>query len=96
MPAAGTALQALHQLQCGGYRNLPVLSPGGAPLGILDVLTLVEGTLFREGGPLSPFGRTPVQQTPEMKAKIQREKDAAARRAEAARKAVEAASQIQQ
>lgn len=43
-----------------------------------------------------PFGHTPVQQTPEMKAKIQREKDAAARRAEAARKAVEAASQIQQ
>ncbi len=42
-----------------------------------------------------PFGHTPVQQTPEMKAKIQREKDAAARRNEAARKAVEAASQAQ-
>lgn len=42
-----------------------------------------------------PFGHTPVQQTPEMKAKIQREKDAAARRDEAARKAVEAASQAQ-
>ena len=38
MPAAGTALQALHQLQCGGYRNLPVVSPGGAPLGSLAVL----------------------------------------------------------
>ncbi|WP_299010134.1 hypothetical protein [uncultured Caulobacter sp.] len=42
-----------------------------------------------------PFGHTPVQQTPEMKAKIQREKDAAARRDEAARRAVEAASQAQ-
>lgn len=38
-----------------------------------------------------PFGHTPVQQTPEMKAKIQREKDAAARREAAARKAIEAA-----
>jgi len=53
MPSTATALQALHQLQCGGYRNLPVLSPSGAPLGVLDVLTLVEGTLFREGGPLA-------------------------------------------
>ena len=43
-----------------------------------------------------PFGHTPVQQTPEMKAKIQREKDAAARRAEAAKKAVEAVGQLQQ
>ncbi|MBO9544332.1 hypothetical protein [Caulobacter sp.] len=41
-----------------------------------------------------PFGHTPVQQTPEMKAKLQREKDAAARRDEAAKKAVEAASQM--
>ncbi|HWT51797.1 MAG TPA: hypothetical protein VN113_06415 [Caulobacter sp.] len=40
-----------------------------------------------------PFGHTPVQQTPEMKARIQREKDAAIRRDEAAKKAVEAASQ---
>jgi len=43
-----------------------------------------------------PFGHTPVQQTPEMKAKIQREKDAAARRAEAAKKALEAVGQLQQ
>ncbi|WP_297506980.1 hypothetical protein [uncultured Caulobacter sp.] len=41
-----------------------------------------------------PFGHMPVQQTPEMKAKIQREKDAAARRDEAAKKAVEAVSQM--
>jgi hypothetical protein len=41
-----------------------------------------------------PFGHTPVQQTPEMKAALQREKDAAARRDEAAKKAVEAASQM--
>lgn len=41
-----------------------------------------------------PFGHTPVQQTPEMKARIQKEKDAAQRRDEAAKKAVEAASQI--
>lgn len=43
-----------------------------------------------------PFGHTPVQQTPEMKARIQRERDAAIRRDEAAKKAVEAAGQIQQ
>jgi len=43
-----------------------------------------------------PFGHTPVQQTPEMKAKIQREKDAAARRDAAAKKAVEAVGQMPQ
>ena len=41
-----------------------------------------------------PFGHTPVQQTPEMKARIQKEKDAAIRRDQAAKKAVEAASQL--
>lgn len=41
-----------------------------------------------------PFGHTPVQQTPEMKAKIQREKDSARRRDEAAKKAVEAVDQL--
>ncbi len=40
-----------------------------------------------------PFGHTPIQQTPEMKAAIQREKDSAARRDEAAKKAVESAGQ---
>lgn len=43
-----------------------------------------------------PFGHTPVQQTPEMRVKIQREKDAAARRDAAAQKAVEAVGQAQQ
>jgi hypothetical protein len=43
-----------------------------------------------------PFGHTPVQQTPDMRAKLQREKDAAVRRDQAAKKAVEAASQIPQ
>lgn len=43
-----------------------------------------------------PFGHTPVQQTAEMKAKIQREKDAAARRDAAARKAIEAAGKAAQ
>jgi hypothetical protein len=43
-----------------------------------------------------PFGHTPVQQTPDMQAKLQREKDAAIRRDQAAKKAVEAASQIPQ
>jgi hypothetical protein len=32
-----------------------------------------------------PFGSVPIQQTPEMKAKIQREKDAAAQRDQQAR-----------
>ena len=41
-----------------------------------------------------PFGHTPVQQTPEMKAKIQKEKDSARRRDEAAKKAVEAVDQL--
>ena len=40
-----------------------------------------------------PFGHTPVQQTPEMRAAIQREKDAAARRDAAARKAIDDANQ---
>ena len=41
-----------------------------------------------------PFGHTPVQQTPEMKARIQKEKDAAIRRDQAAKKAVEAVGQM--
>ncbi|WP_233586896.1 hypothetical protein [Caulobacter sp. 602-1] len=41
-----------------------------------------------------PFGHTPVQQTPEMKARIQKEKDAAMRRDQAAKKAVEAVGQM--
>jgi len=36
----------------------------------------------------APWGTTPLQQTPEMRAKIQREKDAAARREQQARQQV--------
>ena len=36
----------------------------------------------------APFGSTPIQQTPQMRAAMKREQDAANRRAEAARKAV--------
>jgi hypothetical protein len=39
----------------------------------------------------APFGSTPIQQTPEMRAKIQREKDAAQKRADDAIRAVKAA-----
>ncbi|WP_419317448.1 hypothetical protein ACN2C7_13325 [Caulobacter sp. ErkDOM-E] len=38
-----------------------------------------------------PFGSTPIQQTPEMRAKIEREKEGARRRAEEAVRAVKAA-----
>ena len=35
MPSSATVLQALHQLQYGGYRNLPVVSDtDGRPLAI--------------------------------------------------------------
>uniref|UniRef100_A0A7S4BEB0 CBS domain-containing protein n=1 Tax=Chrysotila carterae TaxID=13221 RepID=A0A7S4BEB0_CHRCT len=40
-----TVLQALHQLQCGGYRSLPVMSSSGVPLGVLDVMAIMEGSL---------------------------------------------------
>ena len=38
----------------------------------------------------APFGSTPIQQTPEMRAKIEREKASARRRAEEAIRAVKA------
>jgi len=38
----------------------------------------------------APFGSTPIQQTPEMRAKIEREKASARRRAEEALRAVKA------
>ena len=50
MPATASVLQALHQLQYGGYRNIPVLGTDGAPLGVLDVLVLMEGALVGSGG----------------------------------------------
>ena len=44
MPSSATVLQALHQLQYGGYRNLPVVSDAdGRPLGVADVLSLMRG-----------------------------------------------------
>ena len=67
---------------------------------LMGLLALALITFSRGGPPgqghrsWGPFGHTPVQQTPEMKAKIQREKDAAIRRDAAAKKAVEAASQM--
>ncbi len=66
-------------------------------MGLIAVALIALSLVWPQGeGDRSwgPFGHTPVQQTPEMKARIQREKDAAARRDEAAKKAVEAASQI--
>ena len=43
MPGSATVLQALHQMQVGGYRSVPVVSDAGEPLGVLDVLTLLQG-----------------------------------------------------
>ena len=40
MLGSATVLQALHQLQYGGYRNVPVVGESGEALGVLDVLTL--------------------------------------------------------
>ena len=48
MPASATVLQALHQLQYGGYRNVPVISERGEPLGVLDILTLMQGAMQRQ------------------------------------------------
>jgi len=46
MSGSATAVQALLQLQRGGYRNLPVVSESGDPLGVLDVIALIEGSLL--------------------------------------------------
>ncbi len=43
-----------------------------------------------------PFGSTPLQQTPAMQAKIQREKDSAQKRADDAIRAVKAAGGVAQ
>ena len=51
MPSSATVLQALHQLQYGGYRNLPVVSDtDGRPLGVADVLSLMRGLTAGEAG----------------------------------------------
>ena len=42
MPSSATVEQALLQLQYGGYRAVPVVSAAGAPIGILDVLQLLD------------------------------------------------------
>jgi len=42
---SATLLHALHLLQGSGFRNLPVVSEAGEPLGVLDVLAVVEGAL---------------------------------------------------
>ena len=49
MPGSATVLQALHQMQLGGYRNVPVVSDAGEPLGVLGVLALLQGALLRPG-----------------------------------------------
>ena len=45
LPASATILQALHQLSTGGYRTVPVVDTDGRPIGVLDVLALVEAAL---------------------------------------------------
>ena len=55
MNGSASVLQALHQLQYGGYRNVPVIGESSEALGVLDVLTLMEGALLnsktgKEGG----------------------------------------------
>ena len=47
MEASSTVLQALHQLQYGGYRHVPVTCKG-EPLGVLDVLQLIEAALAKQ------------------------------------------------
>ena len=48
MPSSATVLQALHQLQYGGYRNVPIVDDAGQPLGVLDVLTLMRGAMLNQ------------------------------------------------
>ena len=45
MDASATVLAALHQLQYGGYRHVPVVDASGEALGVLDVLTLIDTAL---------------------------------------------------
>ena len=57
LPGTATVLQALHQMQVGGYRNVPVVSASGEQLGVLDVLTLLQGALLQHElhPPTSPY-----------------------------------------
>ena len=65
---------------------LPLLA-AAAVLTIALAMVWPQGLGARSPG---PFGQTPVQQTPEMKAKMKREHDAAQERARLAREAVRA------
>ena len=60
-------------------------------LGLAAVLVIALALVWPQGlGARSPapFGHTPIQQTPEMRAKMKREHDAAQERAQQARDAV--------
>ena len=62
-----------------------ILMPFLALIGLaLVAFSLVWPQGYGDRSP-DPFGSVPIQQTPEMKAKIQREKDAAAQRNQQAR-----------
>lgn len=65
-------------------------------LGLLAVAAIALALVWPQGlGARSPkpFGHTPLQQTPEMKAAMQRETDASQRRIEQKREAVRSAIQ---
>jgi hypothetical protein len=65
-----------------------IFMPFMALIGLaLVALSLVWPQGYGDRSP-DPFGSVPIQQTPEMKAKIQREKDAAAQRNQQARQQV--------
>mmetsp|Transcript_35410 Transcript_35410/g.74337 ORF Transcript_35410/g.74337 Transcript_35410/m.74337 type:complete len:529 (+) Transcript_35410:233-1819(+) len=51
MEEEATVLQALHQMQYGGYRHVPVLNTAREPTGVLDVLALVEAALSQLKAP---------------------------------------------
>jgi len=60
MQASATVLEALHQLQGSGYRQLPVVSSANAePVGVVDVLTLIQGALLSTSA--APSHATPVK-----------------------------------
>ncbi|MBO9708423.1 MAG: hypothetical protein J7521_09435 [Caulobacter sp.] len=70
-----------------------IFMPLMALIGVAMIaLSLVWPQGYGDRSP-GPFGSTPIQQTPDMAAKIQREKDAAARHDIEARRAAETAGQ---
>ena len=48
--STASVLEALHQLQGSGYRQLPVLTPEGLPAGVVDVLSLIKGAMHDTEG----------------------------------------------